>query len=148
MAELHGLFQIRHPQTLVARSNATLDMLARVPDGRLVNGRIDLPRNPKFNALAHAVFHRIAKGTGHTIETVKMHLKAATGRVDLIALPDGRLALHGHPMDFGNMGEQEFRDFWDEALVFIFTEILPNCPRDVQREIEDMVLKHGQEGNR
>jgi hypothetical protein len=144
MAELTGLFQVRHPNLLVARSRRTLESIQQIADGRLVNGHIKTSRNPKFNALAHAVFARIAEGTGRSPEVVKMWLKAATGRADLIQLPNGQLALHGHPMDFASMGEQEFRAFWEEALVYIFTEILPGVPARVREEIERMVIRESQ----
>jgi hypothetical protein len=119
-----------------------LESIQKIKDGQLVNGSIHTSRNPKLNALAHAVFAKIAEGTGRPPHVIKMWLKAATGRADLIELPDGRLALHGHPMDFSNMGNEEFKAFWEEALLFIFEQVLPNLPAHVREEIEAMVIRN------
>jgi len=146
MSDKAGLFRVQHPRTLIASSRATIEQLQRIPDGQLVNGKLFRSRNPKFNSLAHAVFAKIATAKGVSIETVKMYLKAATGHVDLIRMPDGQLAMHGRPMDFGAMGEEEFRAFWDEALIYIFEEILPGLPHNVRNEIENMVIRPGLAG--
>jgi len=139
--ESTGLFQIRYPNLLVARSRATLETLQRLPDGKWVNGHIQTSRNPKHNALAHVVFAKLAEATGHTIEFVKLRIKAATGYADLIELPDGRLALHGRPMNFSAMGQQEFSEFWNAAFVVIFRDILPDMPRSVQEQIEAIIFR-------
>src|SRR5262245_19656301 len=76
-------------------------------------------RYPEHHRLAWAVFQRIADATGQTAENILLWLKLQTGRFDYVQLLDGSVREHPHSIAFESMAQDEFQQFWNDALVVI-----------------------------
>lgn len=103
--------------------------------------KVHRARNVEHNALAHAVFDRIAKATGYSPEVIKLWLKRETGRVDLVKMPDGKYMPAPRSMKFESMSQDEFQAFWDEAWVIIGEQIMPHIPDKDFEEIRAIVTE-------
>jgi hypothetical protein len=111
----------------------------KLKEGDVVLIKVRRPRYPEHNALAHVVMKKLADATGHSPEAIKMWLKCRTGRVDLVRLPDGKLLPHEQPMDFESMPQDEYQQWWDEAVEVIKEEMFEKLPQQTFEEIRDII---------
>jgi hypothetical protein len=136
--EAKGLFTVGKNVMLPMDTRAR-DIMATLKPGDRVLVKVHRARNPEHNALAHVVFDRIAKATGHSIDEVKLFLKAATGRVDFVRLPNGKVIAAPRSLKFESMSQDEFQQFWDECLPIICEQILPDLPKREFEELREII---------
>jgi len=115
-------------------------MVSKLKEGERVMVSVQRARYPEHHRLVFAVLSRLAKATGRTTETILLHLKAETGYVDLVQLPDGRILGNPQSIAFENMGQDEFQAWWKEAEQIIKEQYLPALPNVQYEEIRDILI--------
>lgn len=100
-------------------------------------------RNPEFSAMAHVVFGKLADGLGVPMDAVKQFLKEATGRFDVVRMPNGTLQKLHHSVSFESMTEEQFRAFWNDALPIILERLLGGVRSDVYDDIVNIISGKG-----
>ena len=115
------------------------EMWPRLKIGDRVLVKVHHARNPQHNELAHAVIDRIASAMGLPVDVIKLWLKWETGRVDLVALPNGKYIHSPRSLSFAAMSQDEFQEFWNEAWLVISEKIMPRIPLQDLEEIQAIV---------
>lgn len=101
--------------------------------------KVHRARNPEHNALAHVVFDRVARAIGRPMKTVKLWLKWETGHIDLVQLPTGKYLPEARSLKFESMGQDEFQEWWDEALLIMQESVLTQIPQEEFDEIRAII---------
>jgi len=125
---------------LVPQTDREREMVSKLKEGERVMVSVQRARYPEHHRLVFAVLSRLAKATGRTTETILLHLKAETGYVDLVQLPDGRILGNPQSIAFENMGQDEFQAWWKEAEQIIKEQYLPALPNVQYEEIRDILI--------
>ncbi len=97
-------------------------------------------RYPEHNALAWSIFTKIGEPLGLPPESIYLWLKHETGRVDLIKMPDGSIKENPQSLAFESMGQAEYQQWWNEALVVIKEKIIHRLPQEVYLELREMMI--------
>jgi Protein of unknown function (DUF1367) len=134
-----GVFIVSDGSALLPNDKRAHDLLARLNCGDRVLVRVHRARNPEHHNLAWAVWDRIGAARGVPGEVVLSWLKLATGRVDWLKLPNGRLCPQPQSIAFESMSQEEFQAFWDEAWPIICEYILPDLPQEEFDKLVNMV---------
>ena len=59
---------------------------------------------------------------------------------DTIQLPDGKVGFAIHSLSFENMSQQEFAEFYSQAIDVIVQQIVPSLNReDLERRVLELV---------
>jgi Protein of unknown function (DUF1367) len=134
-----GVFKVIDTEILLPYDDRARTIMQQLHDNDRVLVTVHRARNAEHNALAHAVFDRIADAVGLPQETIKLWLKWETGYVDIVQLPNGKHIASPRSFRFESMGQDEFQKFWDEAWVVIGEKILPQLPHEIFEEIRAIV---------
>lgn len=130
---------------LVPSDAATVDALQKYKVGDIVSAVVKRPRHPKHHrklfamlGLVHeasAVQDRYAK-----VENLLDALKHAMGHVEVFQAVNGDILTKPKSIAFESMAQDEFEEFYAQAVEIITTRILPHMNReDLEREVLEMV---------
>lgn len=134
------MFSVKNNAFVPADDRAREIMSAlKIGDKVLLN--VHKARWPEHHRLAFAVMQRIADAKGVPVETVLTWLKVATGRVDFIQMPNGKVVAAPQSISFSAMSQDDFQRFWDECWLHISERILPNVSKDEFEEIRSIVAR-------
>jgi Protein of unknown function (DUF1367) len=133
-----GVF-VASESALLPNDKRAHDLLAGLNSGDRVLVRVHRARNPEHHRLAWLVWDRIGAARGVPGALVLSWLKVATGRVDWVQLPNGKLWPKEQSIAFESMSQQEFQAFWDEAWPLICEYILPDLPQEEFDVLVNMV---------
>lgn len=122
-----GIFTVAK-NALLPGSERAYNIMAALKISDRVLCSVHRARNVEHNELAHAVFDRVAKATGLSLDVIKLWLKWETGRVDLVKLPNDKYMPNPRSLAFESMSQDEFQRFWDEAWVVLSEKMLPKIP--------------------
>lgn len=113
------------------------EWLAKQPLGALIQVEAKRPRNVAFNAKFWAMLTIIADNVeGLTPELLCEVVKLRTGHVDVVKTKRGIVEIP-RSISFAAMSEDDFSAFYDRAIAFILSDILPGLNKDdLNREIE------------
>lgn len=115
-----------------------------LPTDADVKVTIKRARNVQFHRLFFGLLNLVAQSGGPYDSTDQLLtvVKIGIGHVDGIILPDGSMAWHPRSISFAKMDETEFRSFYDRAVDFIVSYVLPSTTADeLKAEVETMI--HG-----
>lgn len=132
------LYRFAHGRLVPASGRAKEELRkAHLQDGDYVAVKLIKTRNPKLAGLAYVVFAKIGEAIGVSAAAVEAQIKLALGYVDLVERPDGRVEPSPKRLDFETVpDENDYREFWDQAVPLICERILPSMPDD---EVEELL---------
>lgn len=96
-------------------------------------------RHPEFHRYSWAVIGTIAEATGFSKESVYTFLKRETGRFDWVRMPDGSTERQYHSADFESMSQEDYQEFWNDALVVVREQIIPDISDEDYNRLRDMI---------
>lgn len=125
---------------LKAADEVAASVLAGIKENDLVAVEIKRRRNLKMHRLFWALMQKIYENqeTYSSPEEVAAAFKVAAGHCDFVQTPRG---LVGVPksISFAKMDQAEFRAFFDKALDYLTTVVIPGLNRDdLEREVMEM----------
>ena len=125
---------------LWASDDASAAILAGIKAGEVIACEIRRPRNLQMHRLFWALMQKIYENQTHyeSPEEVAAAFKVAAGHCDFVQTPRG---LVGVPksISFAKMDQAEFRAFFDKALDYLTTVVIPGLNRDdLEREVMEM----------
>jgi hypothetical protein len=138
--EAKGLFGVTH-NALLPMDGRAREIMGSLKIGDKVLVRVHKARNPEHHRLAFAVFQRIAEAKGVSVETVLTWLKVATGRIDFVAMPNGKMVVSPQSISFESMPQNEFQRFWEECWSVITEQLLPGLPEKEYEDIRALVSR-------
>ena len=140
----NDLLLIRDGTKLAAAEPVSLDLIASYRHGEVLTATVRRARNGKHHrkwfALLNLVFHSQERYC--TFEQFLDAVKIATGHFDLMTLPGPVPVQVVKPrsISFAKLGETGFQQFFDKAVQFIVTEVLPGVDSDeLERQVLEMV---------
>ena len=139
MAELWVMRKLDH---LVPVNAQALDDLRKLKAGEWYLSEIRKPRNVdhhrKFMAILQAVYPH--QDMWPTFNSFRKAFTAALGHGEVVTAKDGRRYIDANSISFATMDQDEFSEFYDKAIDFVLTKILPGVDsRDLEREVQDIL---------
>jgi hypothetical protein len=134
------LFFRRDLASLRAACPAAEEAMRKVGMGQIVEVEIKRPRNLLHHRKWWALLQIVADNmTGVTAEQLNQVIKIRTGHVDVIKTKKGIIELP-KSISFAAMDQTAFEAFFDKAVAFICSEIIPNLGRDeLLAEVESIL---------
>lgn len=140
-----NLILIKSGNSLVADDAVTMEMLAKVPNGTSVRAVLTIPRNIKHHRLLFALLNTVYEAQPHpkrfpTVYHVLDALKEATGHVEEYIDIQGNIKFKPKSIDFANMCQIEFSQWFESAVDVILQYVLPNCEKaGLEEQIMNML---------
>lgn len=135
-----ALFQ-KHLGALRPAEEAANDLLAKIKHDDLVRVEIKRPRNLAMHRKYWALMNLIADNQEHyrNAEEVSDAFKFAIGHYDEQQFNvNGETYVHRRPrsISFAKMDQYEFEEFYEQAISFLITQVIPGLSRDdLEREL-------------
>lgn len=117
--------------------------LKRVGQGKIVTVNVKQPRNPQHHRLFWALMSKVYENQSHfkSVEQLVSAVKIATGHTETVVLKRGTYEIP-KSISFAAMDQGEFDIFYDRAVEFVCTEVIPGLGRaELEAEIREMVGK-------
>lgn len=132
MTEKAVLFMVREGMTLKPKSRFDASLLAKFREGVPISADLQERRNEGRNRLYWSVLQAVCDATGKWPNSEALHwaLKIKLGYIEEISSIDGEIMIRPRSIAFGRMGEQEFREYFDNAMQVIQTEVCPGLSID------------------
>ena len=123
---------------LIPSDEAAVEWLQKTKDGQqvLMTGR--RARNMKQHRKFFALLNIVMENQEHfdSLEHLKADVKVGAGHCWVYPMADGSTMFVPRPMDCASMSQDEFEPFYDRALVYICSKVIPGMVReDLQLEI-------------
>lgn len=136
------LWLIRRMDTLVPANTQSLEDLRRLPADKWLLNELRMPRNVKhhrkFMAVLQAVYPH--QDMWPTFNSFRKAFVAALGHGEVVTAKDGRKFIDANSISFAAMDQTEFDQFYQRAIDFVLTKILPGVDsRDLEREVQDIL---------
>jgi hypothetical protein len=128
--------------TLIPADEESEAVLAKIPVGNFVMVKIRQPRNILHHRKLFALLNLVVANQDHyeTTEHLLAAIKVATGHCDTYPMRDGNVAYIPKSISFSAMDQSVFDKFWDAAVTFIVTKVIPGMDRaDLENEILEFV---------
>ncbi len=130
-----------HHYTLIPADDRAADAIGRMPEGEAIGVRIMRKRSLPQHNLFWAVLDHVARATKfENAGRLLVALKIRLGRYDLLAMPNGRVVPVPQSISFGEMTQDEFQQFFDEAISLICSEVLPGTDSEALLAQFDVML--------
>ena len=129
---------------LTASDSRSLDRLSKFRQGDIVTADIRRPRNPKHNAKFWVLMDTVWQSTEiqdryASPRALAKAIELALGYFDTIELPDGTRGQAIHSLNFESMSQDDFSEFYQQAIDVIVEQLVPHLNRDdLAREVEAM----------
>lgn len=113
--------------------------------GDIVVADVRRPRNPKHNAKFWVLMQTVWESTEAqdryaSPRALAKAIELALGYFDTIKLPDGTVGFAIHSLNFESMSQDEFSEFYRQAVDVIVEQIVPGLNReDLERRVLEMV---------
>lgn len=128
--ERRPLFLKRSLAGLVPADHSSEEMLNRIPLGEVVRATVRRPRNMKHHRLYWSMLTLICDNLDRVKpETLHDLIKLRTGHVRVFQTVKGPVEMPGS-ISFDAMDQAAFREFFDRAVDFIVTDVMPALDRD------------------
>ncbi len=117
------------------------ELMRSIRLGECVSVEVKRPRNIQHHRLFFALLNLVFENQEHfkTVDELRFALCIAIGHADPVVTRSGT---HMKPrsISFGKMDQAEFNTFFDRAVNFICTEVLPGMDSEALRnEVEEMI---------
>lgn len=134
---------VRQGDVLAPAHEEGRNIVGRLKEGERVLLHVDRVRYPDHHRLVFAVFGELSKATGIPVDTIILWLKWETGLVDVVRLPNKKVIAEARSISWESMGQDEFQEWWNDALMVIKEKILPKVPRRNFEQIRSMITGSG-----
>jgi hypothetical protein len=136
MPEKASLMLVRDGAVLRPRSRFDAALMDKFRHGVPLEADLKERRVIGRHRLYWAVLQAVVDATGKwpNVEALHWALKMHTGFVEEIVSVNGEIIMRPRSTSFARMGEQDFRQFFDGAMLAITTEIVPGMT------VEDLLL--------
>ena len=130
--------------SLFPSDRQAFDYLTKLKHGDIVSAVIKKPRNPKHHRKLFAMLQLVWESTEvqdryPKVENLLDAIKDATGHVETFRKVNGEVLTKPKSINFESMGQQEFEEFYAQAVDIIVQYIVPHLNReDLAREVEAM----------
>lgn len=134
MTEKAQLFMVRDGLVLRPRARFDAALLERFRADVPILADLSERRNEGRHRLYWAVLQAVCDATGKwpNVEALHWALKVRLGYIEEIASIDGEPLIRPRSTSFSRMGEQDFRTFFDAAMLVITTDVVPGLtPEDL-----------------
>ena len=131
---------VRRGDVLVPAHDEGRAIISRLKEGERVLLHVDRVRYPDHHRLAFAVFQELADAMGMPVDKVVLWLKWETGLVDVVLLPNKKVIAEARSISWEAMGQDEFQEWWNEALTVIKEKMLPEVDRRHFEKIRDIIV--------
>lgn len=127
-------------QSLRPASRDAEDLLAKIKLGQDVIVEVKRPRNLQHHRKFWALMQLVADNLeGTPADTLAEVVKLRTGHVDVVKTKRGIVEIP-KSISFAAMDQTAFEQFYDRAVAFILSDILPGLNKaDLEREVEDVI---------
>ena len=130
---------------LIGSDKRSAEALQKIPVGDIVVADVRRPRNPKHNAKFWVLMQTVWESTEvqdryASPRALAKAIELALGYFDTIQLPDGKVGFAIHSLSFESMSQQEFAEFYSQAIDVIVQQITPHLNReDLERRVMELV---------
>lgn len=114
--------------------------LKRITQGNIVAVNVKQPRNVHHHRKFFALMQTIFSNQSHykTLEHLLSAFKFACGHTEKIRTARGEIEIP-RSISFAKMDQAEFEAFYDRAVEFVTTEVIPGLDSaDLAREVEEL----------
>ena len=124
---------------LLPHTQSSGEYLSTFRLGSVVDVTVQEPKHMGQLALYWSVMRIASQNNDRFIEPKALSniILLSLGYVEMMELNDGSASLK--PMRISDMGHQEFRDFFEAAMVFISTKVMPGA--DMEKVIKEASKK-------
>lgn len=143
---MHTLLLHRHDcslcgMALKASDQLAEDDMAKLPLRKDFTAEVKQPRSPQHHRLFFAMLRKVAQSTPTPLDeqALLQWIKVKTGHVTLLPLGFGRFYEAPASIDWRQMDQGQFREFFDRAVQVILTEVAPNLPASFADEFLAML---------
>lgn len=132
-------------RALVASDKKSDAALRRLEFGDIVVADVRRPRNPKHNAKFWVLMQTVWESTEvqdryASPRALAKAIELALGYFDTIKLPDGTVGYAIHSLNFESMPQDEFSEFYKQAIDVIVTQLTPHLNReDLEKRVMELV---------
>ncbi len=137
----------KHFSSLRPVDDSGIDILKRIPMGRVVSIEVRMPRNEKFHRLYWALISKVWENVDQerypTAEDLHTAIKIAAGLRTQIILPDGTIGFIAGSTAFHKMDGTTFSAFFDRVCDLIAKHFLPGVSEaELKEEVSQMIGIH------
>lgn len=132
----------KHLGSLRPADHDAEEALRRMPANALVMVKVKRPRNIQHHRKLFTLLNIVVENQEHyqTTEHLLAVLKVVAGHCDTYPMADGNTAFVPRSISFASMDQTEFEEFYDKAVKFIVTKVIPGLKReDLEREVLEMI---------
>lgn len=128
--------------TLIPTTEASREWLESLPHGEVVSGEFKRPRNGRHHAKFFAMLDLVFKNQSHykSVEEILLVFKHHVGHGKwIVTKQNGDISEVFMPgsISFAKMDQAAFEDFYNKAVDFVCTTIIPGLEEgDLRRELE------------
>ena len=144
--EKQPLFLQRTLQGFIPADPASEALIRRYTIGENFKVNIFHPRNPQHHKIYWVMLNKICENLDKPTRPETLHalIKIRTGHVETIKTTEGIIELPGS-IAFDKMKQAEFKEFFDAAVNFITSDIIPGLNRnDLIHTLQDILGGNGQ----
>jgi hypothetical protein len=117
--------------------DATHESLAAYGNGEIIRAKLYKDRNPRHHRLFFGLLGLVFRNQDVYLsqEALRFAIMVAAGYVDEVRIGKEKVAMKPKSLSFGSMGQREFEDFYQAALLAI-PRLLPQFEGvDLEREL-------------
>ena len=128
---------IKQGGTLVADNQQAVELLSKIPDGRLVMVDVVQSRNIQNHKRFFSFLREVFDMQEHfdNQESLRKWLIMKTGRFVTIEAPNGFVIFEPESLNFASMDETDFKDFFSDAINVVLREL--NLDKDAVDRVVD-----------
>ena len=128
---------IKQGGTLVADNQQAVELLSKIPDGRLVMVDVVQSRNIQNHKRFFSFLREVFDMQEHfdNQESLRKWLIMKTGRFVTIEAPNGFVIFEPESLNFASMDESDFKDFFSVAINVVLREL--NFDKDAVDRVVD-----------
>lgn len=138
MSNRPPLFFRKHLGALRPADRVAEEAFAKVKPGEVVRVEMKRPRNAKHHRKYWALLALVVDNLDQSVSVETLHdwMKLKVGCVRLLRTKSGLVELPGS-ISFEKMDQSQFEEFYEKALQYVLTEILPGVGK---KELEEEVF--------
>lgn len=112
---------------LVPADDAAAEAIGKIPIGEAVLIQTKRGRSLQQHRLFWGLLSYVAEASEwETAERLLVAIKVRLGRYDLVKMPNGKCVPAPHSISFSAMKQDEFADFFNQAVDVICQDVLPS----------------------
>ena len=127
--------QYRHTDALVPVDALSAEALAKVPEHATARVEASIPRNGAYHRLYWRMLLVIRQNLPHDValdlDALHQVVKLGAGCKHVVKLPNGAFYELPGSIAFDRMDETAFREFMDNAIKFITSDLIPGMDSEV-----------------